>query len=303
MMLDKKCKSFPVRIGIDEFGTGQSCNGWTYFCIPETYQRDFECKAKSILKKTKLNAFHGKEFKRKYISEYRDFLELILEHIKKSLQCKAINTLFAENFKKKFDLFCKKLVYDSFEIAGVKDDRLPQIMETYAPPLFTLARLHQELGPNVDMRLEIDYHDNYGDLAVKIGNSSLEAILRRFYNKYVELQFCNTPKLSSKDSIAIVGDEESFLVQSADLIANFSKAYIFSKLGRASKTNEAKSELFEQVFGDLINNWPLGDFALDGDNLVFPDLYECGEIKLSIGYVVTKGPDKEWLEKNKKKQN
>lgn len=85
---------------------------------------------------------------------------------------------------------------------------------------------------------------------------------------YGKEQFPNAPEII-RDGIKVCPDENSFLVQAADIIGNFATAFAFKKLGKSSRTNDLKCSVFEEVFGDILDASNLPDsIVLNGDDLV-----------------------------------
>ena len=57
---------------IDDIGSMNArSEGWVYLTIPETYLVDYRARAAAILAKTKLEAFHGKDFARRFANSYQ----------------------------------------------------------------------------------------------------------------------------------------------------------------------------------------------------------------------------------------
>lgn len=71
------------------------------------------------------------------------------------------------------------------------------------------------------------------------------------------------------------------MIQAADIIGNFSTAIVFKTLGKNSKSNNRKCEVFEEVFNDLIDTTGvLNSVTLIGDDL---ELKKSGSFTFCIG--------------------
>lgn len=286
---------FPVRIGVDEIATEtQMCDGWTYFCLPERYVVDFTKDTQAILDGSRINAFHGKKFKKDLEAEYKKFLILIRGYSVKSPQVLSVNTLLSEGFKKEFCSFGQRLLKSSLLEAGVLTDIAFETISSFILPLFTLARVANGLGPNIAMKIEMDEHSSFNDLNTVVrqsngNNIDANLILKAVYNGYAKKLFPKSPLLL-ENGITVMKDSKSKLVQAADVIGNFSMAYVFVKLGKVSKSKEAKAALFEEVFGDTMEGWDFSRLTLQDNDLIIEG---DGDLKFRIGWDVTKVTDEE----------
>ncbi len=245
---------FPVRIGVDDIATGtQKCDGWTYFCLPEVYAADFARDAKHLLDSSGLDAFHGKDFKVEHVDIYREFLIIIRRFLDMSLQTFAINVLLSAEFKAQLQQFADHLIPRVLIEADITDPEAISILSPYGPPLFTLARIADGLALKSEMQVELDEHDQLRDLdqyLQKTDGSPVPAhvILKGLYNGYAKKRFLKTPLLPDY-GVRVMPDTDSFLIQAADVVGNFSMAFIFKTLGRSSYRTEARAGLIEEVFG------------------------------------------------------
>lgn len=287
--------AFPVRIGVDEIATEtQKCDGWTYFCLPEAYVAGFAADAKAIIHASSLHAFHGKKFKVGHNAEYRAFLKLIRKYQEKSLQSLSVNTLLADSMKTDVEAFGLRILTKSLEKAGVAPGPAVELLSPYVAPLLSLARIASDLGPNLVMRVEMDDCEQLQDLDQPVHEVhgvpiSGHVLLKGMYNGYAKMQFPKAPLLPD-NGVHVMRDSKSFLIQAADVIGNFSMAYVFVKLGKKSKSKEAKAALIEEVWGDSIDAFDFSSqVSLVGEDLVLND--GQGAITFRIGWAMTKGPD------------
>jgi hypothetical protein len=258
--------------GIDDIGTmNAKCSGWTVISIDSSLIEKFEEDARKVLQSANLKSFHGKEFKRKKADSYAKFLELVrsaLESGNGFVSC----TLLGKDWKSDFESFCDNVIGGAFAQAGVDAGEVTEASKNIAAPLFTYQRLASAKLRGGSTEIQIDRHaviDRLKSSKVDVngteasGQLPIVAALRA----YGRNRFPNAPEIE-QESILICPDEESFLVQAADIVGNFSTAFAFKKLGKISKSNDLKCSVFEQVFGDIID---LGNFPdsikLNGDDL------------------------------------
>jgi len=107
--------------GLDEIATEtQKCDGWCYFCIPQTEYLKFEAEVKALFSiTTKLTSFHGKKFKTDQAAEYEQFLRIIRKYAENSFPTILSCTLNSETWKKQFLEFCERVTTKVFTQVGV----------------------------------------------------------------------------------------------------------------------------------------------------------------------------------------
>lgn len=274
--------------GIDDIGTmNAKCSGWTVISIDHALLNKFKAESAQILMSSQLNSFHGKDFKRKKADYYAQFLNLIRSTLERGngfLSC----TLLGQAWKLEFEAFCGRVVGGSFSEAGVPAGEVTEASKRIAAPLFTFQRLASDKLQGGNTLIEIDRHsliDHLGSLSVKLrdvempGQLPIVSALRA----YGKMQFPNAPEIE-RNSITICPDEESFLVQAADIVGNFSTAFAFKKLGKNSKSNDLKCSVFEEVFGDILDLSQFPDsVSLNGDDLELAK--DAASFTFSIGGV------------------
>lgn len=258
--------------GIDDVGTmNAKCSGWTVVSIKHALLSEFENKAAQILKLARLKSFHGKEFRRKKSDSYTKFLKLIQSMLERGngfMSC----TLLGQDWKSEFESFCGNVVGGSFKKAGVPAGEVTEASKRIAAPLFTFQRLASDKLQGGSTLIQIDRHaliDQLGSSKVELSGAEIsgELPIVAALRAYGKSQFPNAPEIE-RDGIAICPDEDSFLIQAADIIGNFATAFAFKRLGKNSNTNDLKCSVFEEAFRDILDLscFP-GSITLSGDDL------------------------------------
>lgn len=258
--------------GIDDVATmNAKCSGWTFVSIEHALLSEFEKKAAQILQSAKLKSFHGKEFKRKKSDSYIEFLKLtrsILEKGNGFASC----TLLGQDWKTEFEAFCGSIVSGSFKDAGVPAGEVTEASKRIAAPLFTFQRLAAKKLQGGITLIQIDRHaliEQLSSSKVELSEAQISGQLPivSALRAYGKKQFPNAPEIE-RDGIVICPDEDSFLVQAADIIGNFATALAFKKLGKNSNSNDLKCSVFEEAFGDILDpsDFP-NSIVLNGDDL------------------------------------
>lgn len=259
--------------GIDDIGTTRgTCSGWTFVSIDRSDLDAFETAAAEVLQRAKLKSFHGKDFKHRKSDSYVEFLKLVRATLESGSGFVS-STLLGQDWKTEFEAFCNNVVGGSFASAGVEAGSISEASKRIASPLFTFQRIAASNCQGGSTIVQIDRHALYDSLnsdELKIEGTKVSSQLPIIaaLRAYGQRQFPNAPEIE-REGIAVCPDEDSFLVQAADTIGNFSTALAFRHLGRESKSNDRKCLAFEQVFGDLIDfsDFPEG-VERHGDELV-----------------------------------
>jgi len=295
---------FSVRIGVDEIATRtQKCEGFTFFCLPEQRVGDFEKEAIKILNDAGLEGFHGYKFNSgdtNCIKAYKDFLTLVSTYLNSNLQSFAVCRFFSSVSKKELSDICD--TYVTKEI-GMHIGSNPIFAKTIKPYFFRLACLaavSRELAPEVQMCVEMDTHDSLKNLNKMINNAGsdpvdIATVLKDLYNIYAKDLHSRTPVLPN-DGIKVLDDNDSIMVQAADVIGNFAMANIFLNLGKKISGNlEFKVKIFKEVFGDNVSAFDPGNkLTLCGDDFIISDVK--GSLTFKIRFVITKQPkDPEYM--------
>jgi hypothetical protein len=242
--------------GLDEVATEtQKSDGWCYFCIPQTEYVKFETEVKTLLAgTTKLTSFHGKKFKTDQASEYEQFLRIIRKFAESSVPTILSCTLNSEAWKAQYLGFCERVTANVFTQVGVTNPDLINVCKQLTPGLFSFMRLVNHFGNSNELIIEVDsdsVKEKFPQLDTIIKGHSFTAdfLMTKLYNAYRNIQFANSPLLAT-GGISVLKDQNSFAVQAADVIGNFSTSYVYYKLGNTSNKRILKGQIFEKVFGD-----------------------------------------------------
>lgn len=262
--------------GIDDLGTTtQISEGWAYFVIEEELLEQFSIEANRLLTGIALDTFHGKDYKRRFKDKYLEFLKLCRKYSEQSKVSLIAVVLQNQEWKNQYIPFCQRVIRNVYEQNAIKNEELILSAQFLTSPLFTLQNLTKNLSSDIPVSIIIDSHKNtatFNNLELEIGPVKIKAnkLLGTMYNGYRKLQFPNSPALLN-DNIKVTKDDNSYAIQAADIIGNFSLSYIQKKLGHSSQTIDDKAEIFSEVFGDKFNH-----VNLENDI----ELTETKEIKL-----------------------
>lgn len=258
--------------GIDDIGTMTGkCQGWTFVSFDAVFKSEFDRSAQLILTKSRLNSFHGKEFKRKKLDYYVEFLELIRRTLEKSngFLC---STLLRKNWKDEFGSFGDRLIESAFSNVGIQDDALISASKKISAPLFTYQRLSAARVNGGRTTIDIDSDSVLDKLpaanliidGIQIANQIPIYTALKAYGK----RCFPTAPLIVKNQINVLPDEASFLIQAADVVGNFALAKLFQSLGKKTGTNDLKCGAFDQVFGEIVDTAGIIDYVkLTGDDI------------------------------------
>jgi|GEM_PF-895158 hypothetical protein len=277
-------------VGVDEVGTmQQKVDGWAYVLFSASVLSDFEKEACGLLNASHLDTFHAKNFTRRYDREYLHFLKLIKEYSMQSpssLICVTLNSNVEEDsWKKEFEGFCNNLVEKIYEGIGIDSQEVKDTAKEFIGSLFQFQEVADKYQFPIDstVKLIIDSDKKKRRLSESIAAMKVQSdlkyifpqimigashVLNLFYGKYRDRQFPHSPRLIT-NGIKVLWDEESYLIQAADVIGNFTLSYIFKYLGKQSKSNDLKASLYEEVFSDQINSIDFSnDLEIDGNDLI-----------------------------------
>jgi hypothetical protein len=273
---------------IDGLGTmNLGVEGWAYFVLESNQASEFERDARKVLGATKLKAFHGKEYARRFHEAYRSLLQLMHDYIEGSEDSLLATILLSASLSLEYRRFCEGVVAGALALNEASDKALEEAIGHLVPPLFSLARWASGFASGSEMSVAFDSHQttqNVLSRVVKAGNVKFaaEVPLRLAYNTYKSAQFPSAPRLAP-DGLKVIKDEESMLVQASDTFGNFSTAFAKYRLGKQSKSTDKKAELFESVFGSLLAGADFSGVRLAGEDLLID---EGGALNLVIRHVV-----------------
>jgi len=260
--------------GIDDFGTMSGVSqGWTFVSFDKVFYKDFQSNAQDILNNSKLQSFHAKEFKRNKQSYYKEFLQLVRDTLSKGDNSFACATLLGQTWKSEFRGFSERVIKGAFEQAGLKDTELISASQFLAAPIFTYFRIASNHISANSTTIHIDHHAitrgfNDIDLIITDQKISPQIPIIAALNAYRTMQFPNAPEVE-RNSIEILPDEKSFIIQAADMIGNFSGALVFKALGKNSNSNNLKAEIMNDVFGDILDTSNIAELVeIKGEDFV-----------------------------------
>jgi hypothetical protein len=259
---------------IDEFGTAtQQTEGWTIVSLADQQAAAFAAEA-PVLLGGGLKKFHGKDFTRKSEDRFMAFLTLLKEKCREGPGSFITCTLNGKTWHDQFTGFAERMLEQSFLKAGVSlSEANLVILRQLVPPLFTYLRVASHVGNGHTAAVTLDdckvtKQFNMAQVMVRGKAFSLPHLAGMLYRAYRKQQFPTSPEVM-KDEIRTAPDETSPLVQAADVVGNFSTAYVFRRLGKESKANDLKAEIFHDVFGEFgidgIDH--AASVAMDGEDL------------------------------------
>lgn len=259
----------------------QLSEGWTYALLPSSSVAAID----AAVSKCAVTHFHGKRFKKSQAADYQAFLSAGRHELEQAACGTLTFTLLEKSWKTTFVPFAQRLISGSMGIAGVTDSAACSIAEHLFPGLITLQRLADGL-PASSIEIEIDSDDVTKQLGantsmVKGRAISTAKLLTTAYNAHRMKQFPSSPALAP-GGLRALSDAKSRAIQLADVFGNFALGYAFFHLGGTSKTRAVKAQVFENVFGDLLNPGAVTAAAsLVGDNDI--QLKHSGALTLRIG--------------------
>lgn len=270
------------QVGIDEFGTAtQESEGWAIVCLAAPQATAFIAAAPALLAGG-LKKFHGKDFTRKSEGPFRDFLTLLKVKCGESPGNFITCTLNGKSWHEQFTGFAERVLEQSFLKAGVAiPEQSLAMLRQVVSPLFTYLGVAAHVGGEHAAAIYLDDNKfmkqfNAATIPVKRKDFSLPHLAGILYRAYRKQQFPSSPNVV-KDAIQTAPDESSPLIQAADVVGNFSTAYVFDRLGKQSKANELKAKIFHSVFGefgiDVIDHSAYVEIVEDDLRLKHPGAY------------------------------
>lgn len=260
--------------GIDDTGsTNIQSEGWAVFLISEEDKDEFSSKAQHLLSQTKMGAFHGKNFKRRFEVQYKEFLLLIKDYLEKENRSLIACSILNESWKNEYREYCKNLIIKALDGSDINDPGFEKGVIRLAGAFFDFQKLTSDFSGQSALTIEIDKHSVTEDLSnlelvVKGITINPLKIISVIYNGNRKTRFPNSPELI-ENGINILCDEDSFLIQAADIFGNFSLAYSRHILGGQGEGTMRKAEIFEKVFGDLLEpSYIKKNLKLEGDELI-----------------------------------
>jgi hypothetical protein len=261
-------------VGIDDFGTAtKELCGWTIACLAEDRIEAFVNTVNGLLPRG-MDQFHGKGFSRRVAGEYGEFLRQ-LKHT-----CEAVSgsfiacTLNNPVWKDDFTSFANRIMEQTFTKIGISlSAEQTAALRQIVSPLFTFLRMSSRMGAEHEVVIFIaddQVTKGFGEMSVSVAGSSvpLSHLAVELCNAYRTQVFPDAPRVAT-NGVRIVHAADAPIVQAADVVGNFSTAFLFRHLGKQSKTNNLKAEIFHSTFSDCgIDGIPHEQMLeADGDDL------------------------------------
>lgn len=271
----------PLVVAIDDFASEtQVSEGWSYVVLEAPLAEQFDLETKKLLSTSKLSAFKGNDYKRKKKEAYVEFLSILVDLLERSDRGFVVCTLLDETWKATYDAHVAAAASGLLARIGIVDEVVLHAANRLMRPLYTFLRLADGLGGT--FRVELDSEKattTIGDMQVAYGGTHLSAsiVMEKLVNAYASKVSPGAPRIE-RGGLRVVRDEESAMVQAADLIANLSAAFVRSRLGDQSKTLTEKASVFLQAFGTILPS-PIPSF----EELQLDSGHGRGEIRLPAG--------------------
>jgi hypothetical protein len=249
--------------GLDDTATmTQQCAGWSYIVMDSTARAQFEAQAVALLP-AGIREFHGKKWKPAQSTAYKQFLELVRRSLEADPASRAASSLNTVGWNDQFVPFCQKVVEEFCRAHKIAEKSLVAAMRQLFPPLITFQRLLRDCQTGATISFQIDTNDTLAQFpglrSVIDGQVvTAESILATLYERYRVWRFPSAPSLTTT-GVTICRGSMSSLVQAADVIGNFSLAYVYDKAGQATARVAQKAQIFLDVFGDIIDDAALAE--------------------------------------------
>jgi hypothetical protein len=231
----------------------QLSEGWTYAVLP----RDAVTAVDAAVSGCKVKHFHGKMFKRSQASDYQTLLAATRQQLERWPDARLLFTLLETTWKAKFLTFAEDAITNAMQAVSINDPTVRRVGEHIFPGLITFQRLADNLVGTLS-EIEID-SDNISKLLnntnVQISGVSLPlaAVLGAAYEGHRKKVFPHSPELMP-GGLRALDDAHSRCIQIADVFGNFALSKIFVQLGHTSKKRSVKAQIFDTVFGDVLDS-------------------------------------------------
>lgn len=230
----------------------QLSEGWTYAVLtPKAIN-----KIDAAISACAVKNFHGKTFKASQQSDYKVLLTAARDQLEKFNGTRLLFTLNETNWKAQFLSFAQRVITTALQNVGINDATAASVATHLFPGLITLQRLTRDL-PGTSIEVEVD-SDNISKLLSSANVTvagillPLTRILVAAYEGHRKSVFQNSPALIT-NGVRVLDDANSRCIQVADVFGNFALSRVFVQLGQTSKTRDAKTQVFDDVFGDIVD--------------------------------------------------
>lgn len=268
-----------LAVGVDDTATQtQKSEGWAFVVLPQTSVSELQ-KAAGLLSAT---PFHAKKCRKRNIGKYEKFLTAIRDVVRSNAP-----SLLAHVFDDpSWHTDLKQLAQTVVQSGQIQlDPAVEAALNHVTPPLLTLQRITASQNLTND-RVEV-WLDQSGKTqsfaSMMVGTHPRRITATAFstdlYNKYRQRYFSSAPQMVV-EGLHVVPDDQSILIQAADVFGNFAAAYAAWKLG-ATNIRQWKGEVFGKVFNNPDITPILSSLSLHGDQLEV-SLHAPGALKLII---------------------
>lgn len=267
-----------LAVGVDDTATAtQKSEGWAFIVLPQTSVSELQ-KAAALLSAT---PFHATKCKKKNIGKYEKFLTAIRDVVSNNAPSLLAHVFDDPAWHTDLNQIAQTLV----QTGQIQPDpAVETALNHVTPPLMTLQRI--TAGQNLtNDRVEVwldESGETQGFTSMKVGTQlvpiSATAFSKALYNGYRKCNFPTAPEMVV-DGLHVMPDDQSILIQAADVFGNFAAAYAAWKLGDTNR--QLKGEVFARVFNspDISQISPF--LSLQGNHLEV-SLQTPGALKLVI---------------------
>lgn len=270
-------------VGTDEVASGtQQVDGYAYVVLPAAGAAELAGKTKAILANHGLDVFHARKFDPAHTTAYSEFLSAVRDAVLGYTPSKITLVLHSAGERDRITAATTQLMAASYAGNHQNDPKLINTSKLFVPQLVTLQRVSADLPPDSVADIEIDRDDRLDVLAKLTGvgpaaSLSAAAVLRAFYHAHRRIYYPTAPEMGE---LRVLPDEQSAIVQAADVIGNFAMAHGFVCLGASSVNRTTRATLLESILDlDGATEFFRTNVDLQGNDLV---LKKEGAIRLDI---------------------
>lgn len=233
--------------GIDDTATERKASeGWGFIVIPEDNVSKLQREAARLSQ----TPFHGSRVKKRNIRKYEKFLTTIRDVVASdspSLLAHVFDDPIWHTDLKEISQTVVSLVQPQCE------ERVEAALNYVFPPLLTLQRITAKANmttAQTEVWLdECGQTQGFAEMKVDTPPSSMSAVAysKALYNGYRRARLPAASEMAA-GGLHVLPDEQSILIQAADVFGNFAAAYAAWKLGGSKDIWRLKGEAFERVF-------------------------------------------------------
>jgi hypothetical protein len=268
-----------LAVGIDDTATEtHKSEGWAFIVVPQKSVPELH-RAAARLSKT---PFHASKARKRNIGKYEKFLTIIRDVVSNNAPSLLAHIFDDPSWHTGLKQIAGTAVGTGQTPIGPD---VEAALNLVTPPLLTLQRITADPGMTTDL-VEV-WLDESGPTrsfsSMKVDTQpvpiSAAAFTKAFYNGYRKSKFPSAPEMAP-DGFHVVPDDQSILIQAADVFGNFAAAYAAWKLG-AANIRQVKGEAFGRVFNSPDIRQIAPCLSLEGNHLEI-SLRSQGALKLVI---------------------